>query len=251
MPGLGDSNWDSKPANDASAQQARIDNGSRVATDRHVSVPSFGYFAPSASTSRPTTARPATKPPVRAEVAGKAAAKRMDELQGGSNTFSKHILYQKYGRPNPPRDHPSAAPVTPSSRDAHSTTETDDGKQTRLHKLFNKYFPPGDELYNIYPTLGFSNEEVKAIQEDIVEYRVKTALAARKRETYTAPWETPKPGVTSQKQGTGNAMDLDSDDPFGLGLASSPVSKGSRGLRWRTNGQFGRLDCCGLIWNAG
>ena len=165
----------------------------------------------------------------------------MDELQGCANTFAKPYLYQKYGHPSPLPGQPTTTPASPAApipHNVHTATETDEDKEVRLYKLFNKWVPRGDDFYNMYPTLGLSHEEVVAIQNEIVNYRVKTALAASKRTTYRAPWETapqylpgtahaPKQqGSARGQQNEGDAMDADPDDPFGLGLTSLPVAKG-------------------------
>lgn len=208
--------------------------------DRHVPVPSFGYSAPRASTDTPAPPRTATKLPCRAEVAGKAAAARMDELQGESNTFSKSYLYQKYGRP----DHQGHPSTTPSPRASHQPTETEKDKQARLHKLLTKWVPRADEFYNVYSTLGLSNEEVEAIQDEIVSYRVQTAIAAGKRMAYTEPWKKSSQGGGNSgevNKGT-DEMDVGPADPFGLGLVSDPVGKGKGDGKGRESDAMDLLD---------
>jgi hypothetical protein len=148
----------------------------------------------------------------------------MDELQGGSKTLSKSYLYQKYGRPNQ-QGHPL---TTPSPRASHQPIETEKDKQARLHKLLTKWVPRADEFFNVHPTLGLSNEEVKAIQDEIVRYRVQTAIATDKHMAYTAPWEKSSQGRGNVSEGSKdtNEMDVDLADPFGLGLVNEFVDKG-------------------------
>ena len=217
MPDLGDSKWTSNPTNNAPSQSPESSNNGQAGDDKHVSVPPFGFSAPRVPASKSPTSRTAMKPPSRAEVAGKAAGKRMDELQRGSHTFSKAVLYQKYGQQNT-----QVAPLIadPSRRQ----TPVD---QARLHALFRRWVPRADEFYNMQPTLRFSDEEIKAIQDEIVSYRVQSAIAAGTNRTYVAPWE--QSGQTSGGRDMSSKdtdeMDVDGEDPFDLGLVSSPKRK--------------------------
>lgn len=204
-----------------------------------MSVPTFGYQPPNAAAGELPPPRSAVKQPnppeyqtaparsipkafERAEAAGKAAAKRMDELQGDANKFHKPFLYQNYGypslQPNAPAQ-PTAAPSSPApiASAARVTTETAEQKRARLHKLFNTWVPRAVEFYNIYDTLDLAAEEVKAIQDEIVKYRIKSAQAAGKRASYQAEWETAPAHLPPQRWSEGVATG-DEDDPLGLGL---------------------------------
>lgn len=214
---------------------------------RHISVPVFGpstqgappaeYIPPHSGAKPPSTPAPKPAPPRstteplnRADVAGEAAAKRMDELQGSSNTFNKPYLYQKYGQTPPqpnlsvcPSATPSAPPPPPSN--SRPTTETADQKRARLHKLFNTWIPRANEFYKSYGTLDLTAEELKAVQDEIVSNRVNSALAAGQRTTYRADWETALVYLPPQRRVASEAMDVDGEDLLGLGLASSSVVK--------------------------
>lgn len=207
--------------------------------NRHLSVPTFGYQLPNAAASRPPPPRSATKPPnasshqasptssipkdfERAEAAGRAAAKRMDELQGASNKSTKPFLYQNYGFPSPQPNAPTQLSATSSSPAATASAtcpdaETAGQKRARLHKLFNTWVPRAVEFYNSYDTLDLTAEEIKAIQDEIVRYRVKSAQAPGKRTPYQAEWETAQAHLPPQPQ------DDEEDDPLGLGLPRAIV----------------------------
>jgi hypothetical protein len=109
----------------------------------------------------------------------------MDELQGDTNKWHKSILYQNYGYPpaqSTARPRPTAAPSSPARAASapRPTTDTAEQKRCRLHNLFNTWVPRAVEFYNIYDTLDLTAEEVKAIQDEIIKYRVESAQAAGK-----------------------------------------------------------------------
>ncbi|KAF1364735.1 hypothetical protein EJ07DRAFT_171708 [Lizonia empirigonia] len=260
MPGLSASKWASRPTDDAPPAQMVAENEKQTAAERHVSVPSFGFSMtnttarsqPLQAPSKPSTMpHSVSKPQIRADAAGKAAAKRMDELQDGlfacrrpspaSTGFNKRIFYQDHDRTNSPQGLSPATSDTPPFRGAHSTAKATEAEQQRIYKLFRQWVPRAEEFYATCGSLGLSDNDIAAIRKEIVEYRVQTTIAAGKRATYTTPWETPrsylahsmyapKPAESETQQvevsKTTNATVVDSSDPFGLGLASSPACKG-------------------------
>lgn len=93
----------------------------------------------------------------------------------------------------------------------------------------------------MHHTLGLSDKDIAAIQKEIVEYRVQSAIAAGRGARYTAPWETPRSYMGHSKyapkaeQGEfqqeeineeTDKAELDPTDPFGLGIVSSSKSEG-------------------------
>lgn len=216
---------------------------------RHVSVPSFGYTPPSVQVSKPsplrslttpsndptiqpTSSHSALRPFQRAETAGKAAAKRMEELQSGANTTTKPSLYQNYGhlpsQASPPAE-PDIDPSSPasSSRPTRPATNIADEKRARLHKLFNTWVPHAQEFYETCATLELTSDELKDIQDEIVRYRVKSAMAAGKGLPYRAEWETAPTLVPPQRRGDGADVSGEEEDPLGLGLPGA-VAEGRR-----------------------
>lgn len=154
----------------------------------------------------------------------------MDELQGTSNTFNKPYLYQKYGQTSPQPNLPVCPSVTtsappPPPSNSRPTSETVEQKRARLHKLFNTWVPRANEFYKSYDTLDLTAEELKAVQDEIVSYRVNSALAAGQRTTYRADWETASVYLPPQRRVASEAMDADGEDLLGLGLATSFVVK--------------------------
>ncbi|KAF3042269.1 hypothetical protein E8E11_006752 [Didymella keratinophila] len=248
MPGINDSKWAPKGAYSTSTP-APASSRQSGGTDKHISVPAFGYKPPGAPASNTHPPRTFAKPPdapsnlaapprsiprafERAEAAGKAAAKRMDELQGDVNKWNKPFLYQNYGYPPPTSDtpaRPTAAPSSPppTASATRPTAETTEQKRARLHKLFNTWVPRAVEFYDIYDTLDLTVEEVKAIQDEIVKYRVKSAQAAGKGTPYQAEWETTPMDLPPQRRGEGSAADDEEDDPLGLGLPRA-IAEGRR-----------------------
>jgi hypothetical protein len=162
----------------------------------------------------------------------------MDELQGDPNTFTKPFLYQNYGYPatQPNSSTHTAAPSAPArpsdtvrpTESTRPTAETAEQKRARLHKLFNTWVPRADEFYNIYATLGLTAEELKAIQEEIVSYRVNSAMAAAERTPHRAEWETAPTHLPPQGEVESGAVDRD-EDPLGLGLPRAVAEGRSTG----------------------
>ncbi|KAF9696169.1 hypothetical protein EKO04_006114 [Ascochyta lentis] len=249
MPGLCDSKWASKPANNAHALTP-TNNTNHAGTDRHVTVPSFGYTLPGASTSRFTSnsSRSNARPPSRADVAGKAAAQRMDELLTDhhdhhpsptpNDVYGKPLFYQEHAGRGLHQQYLLTKPSTPPARDAYSTAEANKVQRTRLYDLFRQWVPRAEEFYSIQESVELSSDEVAAIKKEIIDYRVQRAIAASKRTTYTAPWETSPSYMGHSKYAPNrttsgaqkvedseeaSATELDPFDPFGLGLVSSPV----------------------------
>ncbi|KAF3043398.1 hypothetical protein E8E12_004850 [Didymella heteroderae] len=241
MPGLGDSRWASKPASSKSEiAPAPESNKQAWGFDEHVSIPAFSYTPPSAPASKTppphsaaatpsapsnTLAPPRSTPKLfqKAEIAGKAAAKRMEELQGVSNTLTKPFLYQNCGYPpdqssTPARSTATSCPQAPTQGTRRQSNETAEEKRARLNKLFNTWTPYANEFYNIYESLDLTPEEVKGIQDEIVRYSVNTPMVAGKPTSYRTEWETIPARLPPQRHGEGSAVVSDEEDSLGLGL---------------------------------
>lgn len=188
-------------------------------------------------------ARPASKPQSMADAAGKAAAKRMDELQDGlcnrrlpspsSAGFNKPSFYQDHDSNNSPQGLPPATSDTLTSHSAHNTANATEAEQQRMYKLFRQWVPRAEEFYATCGSLGLSDNDIAAIRKEIVQHRVQTTIAAGKRVTYIAPWEAPRSYLAHSNDASKttesetqqaevskktNAAMVNSSDPFGLGL---------------------------------
>ncbi|KAJ4361146.1 hypothetical protein N0V95_002115 [Ascochyta clinopodiicola] len=144
------------------------------------------------------------------------------------------------GHPDPTQVRSPSVPATSPAR-IYIATKMNKVERTRLYDLFRHWVPHAEEFYSTHDSLGFSDDEVAAIQRKIVEYRVQTAIAVSMGAVYNAPWETlcsymghskdaPKPTGSGAQQVGGSAeadtVEVGLSDPFGLGLVSSPVLEG-------------------------
>lgn len=174
------------------------------------------------------------KPLSKAEAAGKAAASRMDEIQGTPFTLNKSNFYSKYDQPI---NKTLATSNHSISHGGSMESTTDQAKPARLNELFRRWVPHGEEFYRTYLTLGLGEEEATAVQNEIIRNRIKTALADNNTIKYMTPWEIPPqylpvPVLASNSLANRNVQQseetaeiIHSDDPFGLGLTSSSSIK--------------------------
>lgn len=87
----------------------------------------------------------------------------------------KEYLHEKYG---PTQPGPCAPSLGPSCAIVSTSSTAEREKQAHIHKLFNRWVPLGTEFHNKYPAPGLTHDEIRTILDEIVDYRVKTALAA-------------------------------------------------------------------------
>lgn len=147
----------------------------------------------------------------------------MKELQGDATNPTMPFLYPNYGYPSPTPNataRPAVArsvtmlTASPSRPAAEATAQ----RRVRLHKLFNTWVPRASEFYDVCGTLGLTAEEVKAIQDEIVRYRIESTRAAGKHTSYTAEWEIAPAHLPLQRRARGSTTGEEEDDPLGLGL---------------------------------
>lgn len=245
MPGLNSSKWATKPAHSARSSVSTAKNASKnmeeyvydpfrliqelTQDSRH---PVVGTSNRSSDNTNTNNVKLTPLTPGQAEDTAQKVVERMTELQDNSGPVSNGTLHDQNGTGKPLASRPVLSLAVPAGPPI--SIETAQEKEARLYKLFNQWVPRGHEFHSKYQTLELNQEDIRAVLDEIVDYQVKTALAAAWEDTYRPVWRTVPQEVAvstveaEARVNTDAELERDADDLLGLGLKISSAKGGMK-----------------------